>query len=126
MRARPTPLRAGSKARNIYDRAHVAWRAGAISDFYYGKRSPSDPIVVWMVDGIERDSKDLAGVAAAIDLAFSRAGIADATFGESWCGYRSLLVTFADGCRLTERYDAAAGHVVREHTAATIVASEAA
>jgi hypothetical protein len=126
MRARPTSLRAGSKARYIYDRAHVAWRAGAISDFYYGKRSPSDPVVVWMVDGIQFDGKDLTEVAPAIDAAFARAGIADAAFGESWCGYRSLLVSYVDGRTFTDRYDAAVDHVVREYMTVAIVASEAA
>src|SRR5437016_2041724 len=107
MRARPTPIRAGSKARAVYDRAHLAWSAGAVSDFYFGRRSPSDPVVVWLVDRVEFDGKDLAGVAAALDAALMRAGIADAVFGPSWCGYRSLHVTYADGSRLTERYDAA-------------------
>jgi hypothetical protein len=128
MTARPTSIRAGSKPRKLYDRAHLAWRAGAISDFYYGRRSPSDPIVVWLVDGVEYDGKDLAGVASAIDVAFSRVGIADAVFGDAWCGYRSLHVTYTHGSRLTERFDASTGHVVREHrTAGAIVAtSEAA
>ena len=128
MKARPTPIRAGSKARKLYDRLHLGWRAGALASFYYGRRSPTDPVVVWMVDGVEHDAKDLAGVAESIDVALSRAGIANAVFGESWCGYRSLHVTYADGSRLTERYDAATGRVVREYdTAVAIVAtSEAA
>src|SRR5437879_2576201 len=113
MKARPTTIRAGSKARKVYDRLHVGWSAGALASFYYGRRSPTDPTVVWLVDGVEYDGKDLAGVAAAIDVAFSRAGIADAVFGDTWCGYRSFNVTYADGSRLSERYDAAAGHVVR-------------
>lgn len=127
-RAQPTAIRSGSKARAIYDRAHVAWRARALGSFYYGRRSPSDPTVVWFVAGVEYDGKDLAGVAAAIDVAFTRAGIADATFGDAWCGYRSLHVTYANGSRLTERYDAANGRVVREYAmaGAIVAASEAA
>jgi hypothetical protein len=127
VRSRTTPLRAGSKAREVYDRAHIAWRAGALSSWYYGRRSPSDPTVVWLVDGVEYDGKDLAGAVAAIEVAFSRAGIADAVFGASWCGYRSLHVSYADGSRLTERYDSAKDRVVRAYDAAgAIVASEAA
>ena len=118
MKSRPTPIRAGTKARKLYDRLHLGWRAGAIDSWYYGRRSPTDPTVVWQIDGVEHDCEDLAGVAAAIDVAFSRAGIADATFGSSWCGYRSLHVEYADGSRLTERYDGAANHVVREHDTA--------
>jgi hypothetical protein len=114
MKARPTPIRAGSKARAVYDRAHVAWRAGAIDSWYYGRRSPTDPTVVWLVEGIEHDGKDLTGVAETIDMAFSRAGIAETAFGDAWCGYRSFHVTYADGSRLTERYDASIGRVIRE------------
>ena len=112
---KPTPIRAGGKARAIYDRAHVAWRAGAVGSWYYGRRSPTDPEIVWLVDGVEYDGKDLVGVTTAIDVAFCRAGITDAIFGESWCGYRSLHVTYVDGSRLTERYDAAKGRVVRSY-----------
>jgi hypothetical protein len=127
MRSRTTPLRAGSKARAVYDRAHVAWRAGALSSWYYGRRTPSDPTIVWLVDCVEYDGKDLAGAAAAIEVAFSRAGIADAAFGAAWCGFRSLHVSYADGSRLTERYDSAKCRVVREYdTAAPIAANEAA
>src|SRR5438128_12081166 len=128
MKSRPTPIRAGSQARKLYDRLHLGWRAGVLDSWYYGRRSPTDSTVVWQVDGVEYDGKDLAGVAAAIDVAFSRAGITDATFGDAWCGYRSFHVTYADGSRLTERYDAAIGRVLCEHdTAGAIVAaSEAA
>jgi hypothetical protein len=100
----------------VYDRAHVTWRAGAISDWYYGKRSPSDPTVVWLVDGIEYDGRDHAGVGGAIDRAFARAGIASASFGAAWCGYRSLEVTYGDGSRLTERYDSTTCRVVLDRS----------
>jgi hypothetical protein len=126
MRARPTTIRRGGKARAVYDCAHVAWRSGAIGAWYFGRRSPTDPEVVWLVDGVEYDGKDLARVGSALDAAFARAGIADAAFGESWCGYRSLLVSYVDGSRLTERFDAATGHVVRDHGSAALAASEAA
>jgi hypothetical protein len=113
-RTQPTAIRSGSKARVIYDRAHVAWRSGAITSWYYGRRSPNDSTIIWLIDRCEYEGKDLAGVAAALDAAFMRAGIAAATFGAAWCGYRSLLVIYADGSRLTQRYDAATGRVVRE------------
>ena len=123
MRARPTPIRAGSKARAVYDRAHVSWRAGAIGCWYYGRRSPTDPTIVWLVDGVEYDSTDLAGVATALDSAYARAGIAEATFGASWCGYRSLHVIYVDGSRRTERYDAVISRVVREYEPAGSIAA---
>jgi hypothetical protein len=127
MRTRTTPIRTGSKAKRTYDRAHLAWRAGAIASWYYGLRSPTDATTVWLIDGIEFDGKDLGAVVAAIDVAFEVAGVADAVFGESWCGYRSLHVTYTDGSRLTERYDATTGHVVGERaTADAITADEAA
>ena len=94
--------------------------------WYYGRRSPSDPDGCLAGRWRRVRRKDLAGVAAAIDVAFTRAGIADATFGDAWCGYRSLHVTYTDGSRLTERYDATTGHVVHEHRAAVIAADEAA
>jgi hypothetical protein len=126
MRSRTTPIRKGSKPKTTYDRAHVAWRAGAIATWYYGRRSPTDPTVVWLLYGEEYAGKDLVGVRSALDAAFCRAGIADAAFGGSWCGYRSLRVTYTDGSRLIERYDATTGRVVHEHTAAVIAADEAA
>ena len=128
MKSRPTPIRAGSQARKLYDRLHLGWRAGVLDSWYYGRRSPTDSTVVWQVDGVEYDGNDLAGVAAAIDVAFSRAGITDAVFGSSWCGFCSLQVTYTDGARLTERYDSAIGRVVREYdmAGAIVAGSEAA
>ncbi len=122
-RARTTPLRTGSRTRAVYERAHVGWRCGAVDDFYYGRRSPSDPTVVWYIDEVEYDVKDLVGVGAAIDVALIRAGIVEASFGSAWCGYRSLLVTYADGSCLTERYDSTVGRVVREYATAEEVAA---
>lgn len=119
---RPTPIRAGSKVRAVYDRAHLAWRAGAIGSWHYGKRSPEDLTVVWVVDATEYDAKDLPGVSAAIDAAMSRAGIADASFGDAWCGYRSLTVTYVDGTCSVERFESAAGVVVRERVTAAVAA----
>ena len=63
MKSRPTPIRAGSQARKLYDRLHLGWRAGVLDSWYYGRRSPTDSTVVWQVDGVEYDGNDLAGVA---------------------------------------------------------------
>ncbi|HEY5011434.1 MAG TPA: hypothetical protein VIK61_01855 [Acidimicrobiia bacterium] len=119
---RPTPIRVGSKVRAVYDRAHLAWRAGAIRSWNYGKRSPEDSTVVWVIDGTEYDAKDLPGVASAIDAACSRAGVAHAVFGDAWCGYRSLAVTYVDGAGWVERFDSAIGVVVRDRVAAEVAA----
>ena len=118
-RAQPTPLRRGSKAHAVYERAHVAWRSGVISSWYFGRRSPSDPTVAWMVDGIEFDRKDLAGVQAALTAAFFGQDTADASLGAPWCGYRPLHVRFVDASQLVQRYDATRARVVREYTAAS-------
>src|SRR5947207_146272 len=119
-RARPTTLRHGTKARAVYDFAHLGWRAGAISDFYFGKRSPSDPTVIWTIDGTEYPNDDLECVRSAVLSALTRAGIAAVSLGESWCGYPSLSVSFTDGSQLVERFEA--GHVVVERSRATVAA----
>lgn len=95
------------KVAEVYELAHLAWRVGAIESFYYGQASPSDPRVVWMVDGHEWEA-DTAGRAAAkiaIEAALDGRQIADITFGDAWCGYRSVVVTFADGGRVREHYN---------------------
>ena len=117
VKLRPTTIRVGSTVRAVYDQAHLAWRAGAISSWHYGKRSPEDSTVVWRIDGTEYDAKDRPGVAAAIEAACSRAGIAHAVFGESWCGYRTVTVAYVDGTRSVERYDSTAGVVTRDRVA---------
>lgn len=83
---------------------------------------------MWLIDGVEYDGKDLVGVVTALDASQARAGIASALFADSWCGYRGLHVTYSDGSRLTERYDAATGRVVRalETADAVVATSEAA
>jgi hypothetical protein len=122
VKARRTCLRAGTKARGVYDLAHVAWRCGAIASWYYGRRSPSDLTVVWTVDGIEYDRADLSGVTAALDAALAKAGIASASFGDAWCGYRSLHIEYVDGSSLVERNDAHVRAVVRERLSASAAA----
>ncbi len=99
----------GVKVRATYDQLHRAWRAGAVRDFAYGMRSPSDPTIVWSVDGREFREKDYAAVSLATAVALDVAGIADVTIGPSWCGYAGLLVTFSDGTQRVEHYD---GHRV--------------
>jgi hypothetical protein len=119
-RAQPTALRRGSKVRAVYDLAHLAWRARSISDFYYGKRSPSDPTLVWTIDGTEYPGDDLEAVRAVVFVALGRSGITDVSLGGSWCGYPALLVSFTDGSQLVERFEA--GRVVVERSRATVAA----
>jgi hypothetical protein len=119
---RPTRIRAGSKARAVYDSAHLAWRARAIGSWYYGRRSPEDSTVVWVIDGIEYEPKDLAGVAAAVDAALSRAGVAGAAFGDAWCGYRSVTLTYLDGTVAVDRFDSTVGMVVRDRVPTAVAA----
>ena len=122
VKLRPTPIRVGSKVRAVYDCAHLAWRAGAIGSWHYGRRSPEDATVVWVIDGTEYDAKDLSGVSAAINAALSRAGIAHVVFGDAWCGYRSLTVTYVDDTGFVERFDSTTGAVVRDRIAAEAAA----
>jgi hypothetical protein len=119
-RAQPTTLRRGSKVRALYDFAHLAWRAHAISGFYFGKRSPSDPTLVWTIDGTEYPGDDLDAVRTSVLSALARAGITNVSLGASWCGYPSLLVAFADGSQLVERFEA--GRVVVERSKVTVAA----
>lgn len=95
----------GVKATRLYTELHHAWRAGVISDFYYGKRSPSDPTVVWEVDGVEFGKDALQAVGVALASALRDAGVVRITLGESWCGYPTLLTTFEDGTVLTDAYN---------------------
>lgn len=104
MAARPR-TRVTGKNRAAYDLAHAAWRAGAIKDFRYGRRSPSDPTVVWSVDGREYGDKDHAQVTEHVLRELDAEGIASVALGESWMGYRSMTTTYLTGMATTERFD---------------------
>lgn len=118
--AKNTATRIGAgKNRSAYDLAHAAWRTGAIADFYYGRRSANDSTVIWQIDGLELGAKDHAQVVLRVTAALTRKGIASVAFGPAWCGYRSVIVSYANGATATERYDAATGRVVIESTNAS-------
>lgn len=107
----------GSKlARETYDAAHLAWRAGLISDFYYGRRSPVDATIVWRLNGHELELPEMA---AALERRRADMGIMSIAWGEWWVGYRSVTVTYRDGSSVTERYDAAAGTVAYDKAQAS-------
>lgn len=95
------------KIREVYELAHLAWRVGAIESWYYGQRSPADPTVVWQVDDQEWTADEAGRRAAKISLEAALDGrqVAEIEFGESWCGYRSVLVTYKDGGKVREYYD---------------------
>ena len=104
--ARSTATRVGTgKARAAYDLAPLAWRAGVLTDFYYGKRSPSDPTVIWSINGFELGGSDHAQVILRVTDALRRHGIGGVSFGPSWCGYRSVVVRYLTGAESIERYD---------------------
>lgn len=106
---RATSVKA-ARVREVYELAHLAWRVGAIDSWYYGQRSPADPTVIWAVDGQEWEA-DTAGRAAAkisLEAALDGRQVANIEFGDSWCGYRSVEVTYKDGGKVRERYDGTA------------------
>lgn len=95
----------GTKATDTYAELVKAWRAGAVSDFYYGTRSDDDPTLIWIVDGVTFAKGDLAGVRDRIMGLCARAGVVSIEFGAMWCGYQALVVTFTSGVVVTQAYD---------------------
>jgi hypothetical protein len=95
----------------VYQDLHLAWRAGLISDFYYGQAGPDDLRTVWRVDALElEDSKDARKRVLAV-VAENRAvnAITSIEHGPQWCGYRAVIVTYSDGRQAIERWN---GHEV--------------
>ena len=86
----------------VYQGCYRAWRAGAIREWYYGRRSPSDPTIVWEVNGVEVP-REL--VAETVAECVQRAGISAVVIGPSWCGYPSMTVTYQDGSVLVDSYN---------------------
>lgn len=95
----------GTKATDTYAELVKAWRAGAVSDFYYGTRSDTDPTLIWIVDGVTFAKTDLVGVRDRISGLCARAGVVSIAFGATWFGYRALVVTFTSGVVVTQAYD---------------------
>ena len=80
------------------------WRAGLISGWYYGRRSPSDPTVIWELNGREVEAESIAPELARIRAGY---GVTAVEWGATWIGYRAVVVTYSTGQVATERYDAA-------------------
>lgn len=95
----------GTKATACYSEVVKAWRAGVVEDFYYGTRSDTDSTLIWIVDGVEYGAKDFSGVLERVAKLAQCCGVVSIEFGETWCGYRALVVTFAGGIVVTQRYD---------------------
>jgi hypothetical protein len=118
-------VKGGARVVATYDELHRAWRAGVIADFYYGTRSDTDPSLVWHVGALELEGADLAGVALELEAAYKAAGVTGISWGETWCGYRALVVTFATGVRVEQCYrDGAVQELVTglERTRAAVAA----
>lgn len=98
----------GVKAKRIYEECHLMWRAGLISGWYYGKRSPSDPTIVWELNGVERDGETIL---ASLERIREGYGVLAVEWGETWIGYRAVTITYASGEVATERYNAATASV---------------
>lgn len=125
LRPAPAVKAPGSTIRNKRERetfnlAHLAWRAGAVSDFYFGRRSPEDSTIVWSVGEREYDAGELDAVNAHLTGACFEAGIRSLGFGELWCGYRAMWLETHAGERITERWDGV--RVVLERERATVAA----
>lgn len=100
-----TRIRKGSKTRQAYDHAHKAWRAGAIDDFYYGRRGPGDNSIVWRFNGVEFDKREDAVIVDLVDEALRRNGIESVEFGDKWVGYPALIVNYTNGDTRVDEFD---------------------
>lgn len=95
--------RVGRKAETeLYDQCHLAWRAGLISSWYFGRRSPQDPTIVWEINGAELPAENIART---LESARWDAGVHAVAWGSWWCGYHGLIVTFSDGRVVTQSWD---------------------
>lgn len=103
-----------AKVKATYEACHLAWRAGLIRDFYYGKRSPSDYTLVWRVDDVEYAAADLDAVNGELGRRRRAHQVADIAWGGWWCGFREVIVTYASGAMAVERWDSTLGRKVVE------------
>lgn len=93
----------GRKAEtDLYDACHLAWRAGVIDGFYFGRRSPQDPTIVWELNGQEV-APEL--IPKHLETARIMAGVVSVVWGEWWCGFRGLVVTFSSGVVVHQHWD---------------------
>lgn len=98
-------IKGGAKVSSTYDAVVKAWRAGVLADFYCGTRADDDPTVIWLIDGIEFDRADTAGVFELVAEKCRAAGVLELEWGPFWCGYRELVVTFSGGVVVREHYN---------------------
>ena len=111
-------IRLLKRDRVVYDVLHAGWRAGYVWDFYCGKRSPSDPTIVWRLDGVEYAHEDRAQVLADAEALREAAGVAAVAVGDTWCGYAAVTVEYYDGRTWTEHYNGV--RLVNTYTAAAL------
>jgi hypothetical protein len=98
-------VKGGRKVVAVYERAHMAWRAGVIDDFYLGTRSETDETVVWRLEGVELERAKLEQVENLLARAELRAGVESLEWGPYWCGFRELVVSFVDGSSVCQAYN---------------------
>lgn len=92
----------GAKAdKDVYDACHLAWRCGVIESWYFGRRSPQDPTVIWELEGTEIARDEIPGRLAEVRTLH---GIRSIAWGETWCGYRGIVATMSDGRQVRESY----------------------
>jgi hypothetical protein len=101
----------GSKAeKDLYDQCHLAWRAGLIESWYFGPRTLAISNTAGIHDenrggewnGVETDPGELS---ALLEETKRRERVVSIGWGSTWCGYRAVCVTYADGRQITERFD---------------------
>ncbi len=94
-------VKGGRKAVELYDACHLHWRAGLIDSWYFGQRSPDDPTIIWEIDGSEASPQVIAECLASARF---DAGVESVSWGEWWCGYRAVTITYTSGAMLTESW----------------------
>lgn len=94
----------GRQVVDTYDLCHRAWRAGVIDGFYYGTRSDQDHSLIWRVSETTFEGHELEQVNALVAATMDACGVTSLAWGETWCGYRALVVTFAGGLVVEQCY----------------------
>lgn len=95
----------GKKVTDTYAEVYAAWRAGAVTNFYFGTRADDDPTIVWQIDSAEYAKTDTVGVKAAVASRLADAGIASVTVGPEWVGYPTLTIEHTNGTTTVESYN---------------------
>ncbi len=121
MRTRNNATRRTPAEKAVYELAAIACRAGAIGDYFFGRRAVDDDTVIWLVDGVEYERADREAVVDDIEAALDEAEILHVETGPAWCGYSELRIVYADARMLIENYNGS--HVVRSLVDAREVAA---